>query len=49
MTGQSLLPIYNGQKLRITETITDPQDSLEWGKTAYNGQHGWILLDDTIH
>ena len=33
----------------ITETVTDPQGSLSWGKTAYNGQHGWILLDDTIH
>lgn len=49
LAGQSLLPIFNGQKLRITETVTDPQGSLSWGKTAYNGQHGWILLDDTIH
>lgn len=49
IAGQSLLPVCNGQKLRITETVTDPQDSREWGKTAYNGQQGWILLDDTIH
>jgi len=45
--SQAICSIVNGQKLCITETYQDPETGNLWGRTSYNGQHGWILLTDT--
>ena len=43
----ALATVYSGQKLSIIQTLENKEDGQTWGKTAYNGLHGWIPMNQT--
>ena len=42
-------PIYNGVVLYIEQTADNYYDGLTWGQVQYNGEYGWISVNQTSY